>query len=388
MKKIGKLGKTLLAAVLAIDVVGIMGEQIRWGPPHFPAAVPPLPPQTVTAMAELQPRLPEITARAACVMTGEGVLLGGKTAETPYPIASTTKILTTLLTLELGEGQLDTPFFAGDEVKVEGSALGIKPGAEVTLRLLCSGMLLSSGNDAAAAAAVRLGGSIEGFAALMNDRAAAIGMKNSCFVTPSGLDAEGQGVSAYDLALLTAEALRSPDFREICSKKQAHMTVGGTDYWMTNHNKLLGDYPGCIGVKTGFTDKAGRCLVAAAERDGATVIAVLLHDPNDWTDAKKLLDWGFSQLEERVLSVDLSAVRIPLRQTAEEILAGAPIRRLSVTVEPTKLLLAPGESITPNAALAESLPADARPGDPAGIVRWVDGNGRVRGWEVVYLSEE
>ena len=239
------------------------------------------------------PEGPATSAGSVCVMTGDGVQLAGKADTEFVSIASTTKIMTALLTLELGEGQLDEPFNVGDEVKVEGSALGIKPGAEVTLRLLAWGMLLSSGNDAAAAAAMRLGGSFEGFAALMNERAKEIGMENTVFVTPSGLDAENQGSCAKDLALLACEALQNPDFRDICEETNGHMTVGGVEYWMTNHNRLLKEYPGCIAGKTGYTMAAGRCLVTCAEREGTRLICVTLSDPDDWADHTALYDWAF-----------------------------------------------------------------------------------------------
>ena len=332
------------------------------------------------------PEGPATSAGSVCVMTGDGVQLAGKADTEFVSIASTTKIMTALLTLELGEGQLDEPFNVGDEVKVEGSALGIKPGAEVTLRLLAWGMLLSSGNDAAAAAAMRLGGSFEGFAALMNERAKEIGMENTVFVTPSGLDAENQGSCAKDLALLACEALQNPDFRDICEETNGHMTVGGVEYWMTNHNRLLKEYDGCIGIKTGFTDSAGRCLVSAAEKDGAVMVSVVLHDPDDWTDSKTLLDWGFSQLQTKELVCHLSGTTIPATpaedaQKAEQDSSLSPYtlrQRQTVSVS-----LAPGEQLTEVVSLLPSLPAGMPAGTTAGIVKWIDSNGTVRQWSAI-----
>ena len=143
-----------------------------------------------------------------------------------------------------------------------------------------------SGNDAANATAVKLGGSIENFADMMNERAEKIGMTRTCFVTPSGLEGEGHGSSAYDIALLAREALRNPDFAEICSQKKAKVEFGNPPYerWLTNSNKLLDMYQGVKGVKTGFTDEAGRCLVSACEREGISLICVTLNDKNDWQD--------------------------------------------------------------------------------------------------------
>ena len=339
-----------------------------------------------TNVEEAVPEGPATSAGSVCVMTGDGVQLAGKADTEFVSIASTTKIMTALLTLELGEGQLDEPFNVGDEVKVEGSALGIKPGAEVTLRLLAWGMLLSSGNDAAAAAAMRLGGSFEGFAALMNERAKEIGMENTVFVTPSGLDAENQGSCAKDLALLACEALQNPDFRDICEETNGHMTVGGVEYWMTNHNRLLKEYDGCIGIKTGFTDSAGRCLVSAAEKDGAVMVSVVLHDPDDWADSKTLLDWGFSQLQTKELVCHLSGTTISATpaedaQKAEQDSSLSPYtlrQRQSVSVS-----LAPGEQLTEVVSLLPSLPAGMPAGTTAGIVKWIDSNGTVRQWSAI-----
>lgn len=329
------------------------------------------------------PEGPATSAASACVMTANGIQLAGKADTEFVSIASTTKIMTALLTLELGEGHLDEPFNVGDEVKVEGSALGIKPGAEVTLRLLVWGMLLSSGNDAASAAAIHLAGSFEEFAQLMNERAAEIGMEHTVFVTPSGLDADGQGSCAKDLALLACEALQNPDFRDICEETNGHMTVGGVEYWMTNHNRLLKEYDGCIGIKTGFTDSAGRCLVSAAEKDGAVIVSVVLHDPDDWEDSKKLLDWGFSQLETRELVCQLDDYTIPAvpaedTEESDENAAISPYtlrQRNSVCIS-----LAPQEQLTEIVSLVPSLPAGAASGTTAGIVQWVDSQGKVRGW--------
>jgi D-alanyl-D-alanine carboxypeptidase/D-alanyl-D-alanine carboxypeptidase (penicillin-binding protein 5/6) len=215
-------------------------------------------------------------------------------------------------------------------------------------------MLLSSGNDAAQAAAIRLGGDFAGFAEKMNQKAQQLGLQNTLFVTPSGLDADGQGSCARDLAVLTCAALQNADFAAICSQQQGHIEVGGVEYWMTNHNRLLKEYDGCIGVKTGFTDSAGRCLVAAASRGGATVIAVVLCDGNDWVDASALLDWGFDQLTETTLTASLPA-GLCQRET------------------PT-VFLAPGETLTEEIRLSAG---------GTGIVRWLDSDGAVRGWSLI-----
>lgn len=248
---------------------------------------------------------PEISAQAAILMeAGTFEVLYEKNAYEKRPMASTTKIMTTLLTLESGD--LDTPFTVdSDAIRVEGSSMGLQEGDIVTRRALCWGMMLPSGNDAANAAAVSVAGSIPAFAALMNERAAEIGMTRTCFVTPSGLEGEGHGASAFDMALLTREALQNETFREICGQKSARLCFGDPPYERTlqNSNKLLGMYEGVIGVKTGFTDEAGRCLVSACERGGVTLICVTLHAADDWNDHMRLYDLGFSQVSAAAFPV-------------------------------------------------------------------------------------
>lgn len=250
--------------------------------------------------------LPEVSAKG-CVLIEEktGRIVFEKNSYEKLPMASTTKIMTTLLCLE--SGGLDDEFVVDSEaIKVEGSSMGLTEGDVVTKRALCYGMLLPSGNDAANVTAVKLGGTIENFAEMMNERAAEIGMNRTCFVTPSGLEGEGHGSSAYDMALLAREALRNPDFAEICSQKKANVCFGNPPYerWLVNTNKLLDMYEGVKGVKTGFTDEAGRCLVSACERDGISMICVTLNDKDDWNDHIKLYDYGFSRLEKSELTSD------------------------------------------------------------------------------------
>ena len=249
---------------------------------------------------------PEVSAQSAVVLTADtGTVLFEKDGHTPRPVASTTKIMTALLALEAAQEQGDPLVDITQEmVAVEGSSMGLQAGDSISLTGLAAGMLLASGNDAANAAALYLDGSLESFAARMNQRAAALGMEDTHFVTPSGLDGEdAQGMAhlstAYDMALLARAALENQAFRQLCSSPSLAVEfaepVKRVTY--TNHNKLLTQYQGCVGVKTGFTKEAGRCLVSAAERDGALLIAVTLNAPNDWEDHTALLDYGFSQVE-------------------------------------------------------------------------------------------
>ena len=238
-----------------------------------------------------------ISAKAAaviCVDTQE--ILFEKSAMQKLPMASTTKIMTALLLAEQPD-LTKTVKVTKQMVTVEGSSMGLLEGDTVSYRDLLYGMLLSSGNDAANTTAYVLGGGIKGFAKMMNKKAAELGLKNTSFVTPSGLDDENHYTTAYDLALLTSEALKNSAFREACSSKSAVLYYGNPPYrrTLTNHNKLLGNYDGLIGVKTGFTKKSGRCLVTAAEREGKRVIVVTLNAPDDWNDHKLLLDYGLSK---------------------------------------------------------------------------------------------
>lgn len=270
---------------------------------------------------------PEVSAQSAVVLTADtGTVLFEKDGRIPRPVASTTKIMTALLALEAAQEQGDPLVDITQEmVAVEGSSMGLQAGDSISLTGLAAGMLLASGNDAANAAALYLDGSLESFAARMNQRAAALGMEDTHFVTPSGLDGEdAQGLghlsTAYDMALLARAALEDQAFRQLCSSPSLAVEfaepVKRVTY--TNHNKLLTQYQGCVGVKTGFTKEAGRCLVSAAERDGALLIAVTLNAPNDWEDHAALLDYGFTQVEPYQLAGGDVRLTVPVVGSPEE----------------------------------------------------------------------
>ena len=252
----------------------------------------------------------DVSAKSAALIEASNKeILYGKNENDKLPMASTTKIMTSLLTLESGiknDGILVTE----DMLKVEGTSMGLLPGDTVAVKDLVYGMLLASGNDAANVAAITVGGDLEEFALLMNERAQQIGMKNTNFVTPSGLDEEGHYSTAYDMALLGAKAISNPEFRAICCSKSVRISYGNPPYLrtLTNHNRLLKTYDSAIGIKTGFTKKSGRCLVSAAEKDGVTLVAVTLKASNDWADHIKMFEYGFSQYKSVALDSDLSNV--------------------------------------------------------------------------------
>ena len=258
--------------------------------------------------------MPTVSAKyAAVVEIKSGSLICGKGENERASMASTTKIMTALLLCELAD--LDAEITVTEEmVTVEGSSMGLRAGDKVHFIDLLYGMLLASGNDAANATAIAIAGSVENFAILMNKRAEQIGMSNTHFVTPSGLDDSEHYSTAYDMALLACEALCNEDFSAACSSASKRLEYGNPPYsrTLTNHNKLLKMYDGCIGVKTGFTKKSGRCLVSAAEKDGKGVVAVTLNAPDDWNDHIAMLDYGLSQLETRQLVTPELRTDIPV----------------------------------------------------------------------------
>ena len=224
-----------------------------------------------------------------------GSVLYEKNADQRRPIASTTKIMTALTVLRRG-GDLDRPFAIPPEAcGIEGTSVYLKPGETLSIRDLLYALLLQSANDAATALALLCSGSIPAFADEMNRIAEQLGLRNTHFVNPHGLDHPEHYSTARDLALIAAAAFEDVNFREMVSTRRYSIPApDGGRRFLTNHNKLLSRYPDCVGVKTGFTKKSGRCLVSAAERDGVLLIFVTLNDPNDWNDHTLLLDYGFS----------------------------------------------------------------------------------------------
>lgn len=228
-----------------------------------------------------------------------------KNADQRRSMASTTKIMTALVAIE-NSNLSDEVTVTAESVGIEGTSVGLKQGETVSMRDLIYLMMLESANDAASAIAVAVGGSIQGFAKMMNERAQSLEMKNTNFQNPHGLSDEEHYTTASDLALLAAAALENPTFSEIVSTKNYTVKLHNDEVSFTasNHNKLLRMYDGAIGVKTGFTKKSGRCLVGAATRNGVTLICVTLNAPDDWNDHMKLFDYGFSQF----CSIELASV--------------------------------------------------------------------------------
>lgn len=252
----------------------------------------------------------EVSAAAAVLMDADsGRLLYDKNGEKRMLIASTTKLMTALVALEQGGLQQEITVTGGH--MAEGSSMYLRPGEKLTLETLLYGLLLCSGNDAALAVTECMGGTVP-FVARMNEKAAELGMENTHFANPNGLDDEAHYSTAEDMAKLAAAAMDDPVLRRVASTRTAR--IGGRT--LTNHNKLLSRVEGCVGLKTGYTKAAGRTLVSCAERDGVRLVAVTLQDGDDWNDHASLYEQGFRVLRP------VKAVERGLRLAAERAIRG------------------------------------------------------------------
>ena len=238
-------------------------------------------------------------AAGACIMNGvTGEVIFEKNADDRLPMASTTKIMTLIIALENSSPD-DIVTVAPEAVKEEGSSAYIEAGAKITMRDLCHGLMLNSGNDAAVAIAYHIAGGESEFASMMTAKALELGAKDTCFKNPNGLDEEGHYTTARDLAKITRYALKNELFKDIVSKwtyDASYIRPDGSlfELMYINHNRLLNEMEGCIGVKTGYTEADGRCLVTACDRDGKIYIAVTLNDREDWAEHKAMMDAAYS----------------------------------------------------------------------------------------------
>lgn len=289
-----------------------------------------------------------------------GRILFGENIHEKRLIASITKLLTALVAVEntpdLDKKIVITPECTG----IEGSSVYLQAGETMTMRELLYGLLLQSGNDAAAAIAVNVSGDVNSFVELMNQRAAELGMNDSHFVNPSGLNDDNHYSTAYDMALLACACLENTVVANVCSTKVA--TAGNRTF--VNHNKLLTRYDGCIGMKTGYTEHAGRTLVSAARRNGRTLVCVTLNDGNDWNDHETLLNYGFNnyRLETLCLEGDVMGV-IPLRGSLIPVIPVVPAQKL---VFP----LAENERLDLEISIKDGVEAPAQKGQIVGLATW------------------
>lgn len=299
------------------------------------------------------------------------VLINAQTNEVVYEknayerrgMASTTKIMTSLLALE--NGDLKKTITAKDEdVHIEGTSIGLKEGDKITLATLVKGMLLESGNDAANVTATSIGGSREKFVSLMNKKAKEIGMKSTCFKNPSGLTEEGHFSTAFDMALLGSFAIKNKAFRSICSLDSVRVSYGNPEYQriFKNHNKLLNSYESVFGIKTGFTKASGRCLVSAAERSGVTLVAVTLSAPDDWRDHEKMYDYGFEKVNSYKVDFSVDEMKIAV--------VGSDNKRIKVKLNTDLLYTSENEKETETILYCyKFLYAGVKKGDVVGCVK-------------------
>ena len=237
-----------------------------------------------------------LSAKAAALYNPEdGTFIYTKNENERLSMASTTKIMSAIVAIE--NSDLNKVIRVDDRaIGIEGSSIYLKNGEELSIESLLYALMLRSANDAAAALAYEISGSIEDFASLMNEKADELGLCDTSFENPHGLDAENHYTSAHDLAIISAYAISNPTFKKISATQKTKITSSLETRILINHNKLLSLYDGCIGIKTGYTKRSGRSLVSAAERDGHTLISVTINAPDDWSDHKKLLDYGFSKI--------------------------------------------------------------------------------------------
>ncbi|MBQ9468751.1 MAG: D-alanyl-D-alanine carboxypeptidase [Clostridia bacterium] len=250
------------------------------------------------------------------------------------PVASTTKIMTALVALENADPD-DVATVSKNAAATEGSSAYLRAGERVKVKDLLYFLLLQSANDAATALAEHTAGSVGRFADLMNEKARLLGMRDTHFSNPHGLSEADHYSSAYDLALLTVHALAEPSFKKIVSTARYTSQEGDTQRTFVNHNRLLFTLKGCIGVKTGYTLEAGRCLVSACRSGQTTLVCVTLNCKNDWSAHKALYEYGFSKVKRCTLGAE--AIDIPL--------VGAPQKSVCCTYDGCSALSDPEASL-------------------------------------------
>ncbi len=325
---------------------------------------------------------PPATSAASCVLYAptEQLFLSEKGADERRPMASTTKIMTALVVLEHTSLE-DVVTVSPEAVGIEGSSIYLFAGERLSVRTLLYALLLSSANDAAAALAWHVAGSISAFAELMNEKAAALGLTDTHFTNPHGLYDEAHYTTARELAKITAAALSNADFAEIVKTVRYQAPQQGTEATrlFINHNRLLRSYEGAVGVKTGFTKKSGRCLVSAAEREGLLLIAVTLNAPNDWQDHKALFDFGFANFE--AFTPAPPEITLPVVEGKQGTATLVPDKPF------TKILPRNHAEVTSVVELPRFLFAGASAGTPVGQIVYYEG-GRAIGTIPLRIAED
>lgn len=332
----------------------------------------------------------ELNAGAAALLDADNKrVLYERNGREHRAMASTTKIMTCLLALELGNPEDVVTFSANAAAQPDVQLNGCE-GEQYYLRDLLYSLMLESHNDTAVAIAEHIGGSVEGFAALMNEKAKELGAYETNFVTPNGLDAEGHYTTACDLGLIACYAIQNQEFLDIVQTPAYGFQElnGARSVSVTNKDAFLTSYDGAMGIKTGFTGEAGYCFVGAARRDGKTFISVVLasgwppHKTYKWNDTRTLMDYGMSQYEMRtVLSSDYQLPVIPVRE-------GKEVQETSLYFEgDISMLMREGETVQIVEQLPAELEAPVRRGEIAGTMD-VCINGNLYESVVVYVGTD
>ena len=308
---------------------------------------------------------PELSAASAILVDADsGRVLYQKNADEKRLIASITKLMTALVAVESTQDLSREVTVERADTLTEGSSMYLQIGEKISLETLLYGLLLSSGNDAALAIARNCAGDVETFVEWMNQRCESLGMKNSHFANPNGLNDDTHYSTAADMAKVAIEVMQNETLAKIVGTKS--ITLGTRTF--TNHNKLLWQYDGCEGMKTGYTEKAGRTLVSCARRDGQLLVAVTLNDPNDWADHAKLFDYGFSSYPRQVLALAGKSFRqVPI--------TGSLVRFVTVrTAADVFFPTTENETIEAKIELPSQVKAPVNEGEIAGSLSfWMDG---------------
>lgn len=311
----------------------------------------------------------DVSARSAILIEAEtGKVLYAENAHERLPMASTTKIMTALVALEQGNTR-DIVTVDASAYGTEGSSIYLHLEEDIALKDLLYGLMLSSGNDAAVAIAVHIGGGTQAFADMMNKKAVELGAYNTNFVTPNGLHDDQHYTTAYDLARIAAAAMKNDSFREIVSTEYYRAETGEIARTFKNKNRILWEYAGGTGVKTGYTKAAGRCLVFSAEQDGMELVGVVLNCPNMFEDATAMLDYGFENFETvKMVKAGTVAARVSVTGGEKSLLELTPAQDIIVPVKK-------GDSVSyrTRVVIDEDISAPVYRGDSLGYVEILDG---------------
>ena len=316
-------------------------------------------------------KAPDVKALGAVLIDGEsGRVLWERNGYEPLANASTTKIMTCALALE--SGMLDDTVIVSENAASQPKVrMGLSKGEEIKLKDLLYALMLQSSNDAAVAIAEHIGGNVEGFCEMMNQKAVELGAADTNFETPNGLDTQEHHSTAYDMALITKYALGIEGFKELIATKNISIESNKCTYSIVSKNRLLSEYEGAIGVKTGFTGKAGHCFVGAAQRDGMTLISVVLGSgwgtagrQRKWTDTKNMLNYGFQNYDNIDICVKGDYIdTIPVNNSY-----GESIRVCTADNIRLPLSQSEREALYAEVKLPENIEAPVKEGDEVGRI--------------------